>query len=324
MKLAIDSYCYHRFFGEIYPVIQQDPGRTMTVWEFLRRARRLGVQGVSLESVHLPFEDEEFLTRLREVLDANGFERVWAWGHPNGLCSGTDRDAAKDLVRHIGIARRLGAKVMRIVGGSRRTRPERWAVHKRQLGTMLKNVLGPAEEHGVVLAIENHIDLFADEMAELMTTIDSKWLGVCLDTANNLRMFEDPVTVAKTLIPWTRATHVKDVSVQRGNPREFAFWPSVPLGKGLVDISAIIEMLRKARYTGLLAFEIDYLHPDYRTEFSAVAQSVRYLRKLVEKDGRAPRSVEALHAGSAGPFLSASGSRGATGPRQRFPRRRNS
>src|SRR5205085_9932366 len=121
------SYCYHRYFGEVYPGLQTAPKRKMTVWDFLRRAKRLGVEGVSLESCFLPADDERFLGRLRDTLDEYGFERVWAWGHPDGLRSGTDRVAAKDLVQHLGVARRLGAKVMRIVGGSRRTRPERWS-----------------------------------------------------------------------------------------------------------------------------------------------------------------------------------------------------
>ena len=38
--------------------------------------------------------------------------------------------------------------------GSRHTRPERWAVHKRQLVKVLSRLVGPAEKHGVVLAIE--------------------------------------------------------------------------------------------------------------------------------------------------------------------------
>ncbi len=281
MKLAIDSYCYHRYFGEIYPGIQTAPKRRMTVWDFLRRAGKLGVKGVSLESCHFPWEDESFLRRLRDTLDEMGLERVWAWGHPSGLCSGTNHAAAKDLVRHIAVARKLGANVMRIVGGSRHTRAPKWPIHKRQLVRMLSRVVGPAEEHGVVLAIENHIDLLADEMAELITTVDSPWLGVCLDTGNNLRLFEDPVVAAKTLAPFTRATHIKDIGVLRGNPREFAFWPSVPLGEGLVDLPAVLGFLRRNKYTGLLAVEVDFLHPDYGDEDPAVVKSVRYLRGLL-------------------------------------------
>jgi sugar phosphate isomerase/epimerase len=281
MKIAIDSYCYHRYFGEVYPGLQQPASRTMTVWDFLKRARHMGVAGVSLESCFIPSLDDDFLRRLRNALDSEGFDRVWAWGHPDGLCSGTNRAAARDLVEHLGHARRIGAKVMRIAGGSRRTRPDSYAVHKRQLGGMLKKLLPAAQDHGIVLALENHIDLLADEMTELISSIDSPWLGVCLDTGNNLRLFEDPISVAHKLAPFARATHVKDIWVRRGDPNDFAFWPSVPLGKGLVDLGKVIGFLKKAHYKGLLAIEVDYLHPEFGDEDGAVAASVKYLKGLL-------------------------------------------
>jgi sugar phosphate isomerase/epimerase len=280
MKIAIDSYCYHRYFGEIYPGVQQRPDRTMTIWDFLRRAKRLGVSGVSLESCFLS-TDSDFLRRLREALDSYGFERVWAWGHPNGLRSGTDTQAARDLVAHLAHARAIGAGVMRIVGGSRRTRPASFAQHKRRLTNMLNKVIPAAEDQGVVLAMENHIDLTADEMVDVIKTLDSRWLGVCLDTGNNLRLHEDPVAVAAKLAPFVRATHIKDIGVHRGDPKEFFFWPSVPLGKGLVDLVQVLGFLRKAKYKGLLAIEVDYLHPNYESEDRAVVQSVKYLKGLL-------------------------------------------
>jgi 3-oxoisoapionate decarboxylase len=281
MKIAIDSYCYHRYFGEFYPGLQQRANRTMTVWDFLKRARQLGVAGVSLESCFLPSFEDDFLRRLNDALDSSGFESVWAWGHPNGLCSGTDRAAARDLLQHLGHARKIGARVMRIVGGSRRTRPASFALHKRRLGSMLKKLMPAAEDHGIILALENHIDLTADEMTELITSINSPWLGVCLDTGNNLRLHEDPLVVAEKLAPFARATHVKDISVRRGDPKDFAFWPSVPLGKGLVDIGKVIGFLKKAHYKGLLAIEVDYLHPDCGDEDKAVVASVKYLKRLL-------------------------------------------
>jgi sugar phosphate isomerase/epimerase len=280
MKVAIDSYCYHRYFGEVYAGLQEPADRTMTVWDFLQRARRLGVAGVSLESCFLPTEGD-FLLRLRDTLDSYGFERVWAWGHPTGLGSGTDRQAARDLVAHLAHARQVGASVMRIVGGNRRTRPASFAMHKRRLGGMLRKLLPAAEDHGVVLALENHIDLTADEMVDLVGSLASPWLGVCLDTGNNLRLHEDPVVVAAKLAPLARATHVKDIGVRRGDPREFAFWPSVPLGKGLVDVCRVVGLLQEAGYKGLLAIEVDYLHPDHGDEDRAVAASVKYLKGLL-------------------------------------------
>src|SRR5947209_17578034 len=77
VKVAIDSYCYHRYFGEVYPGLQQPPDRTMTVWDFLRRAKQLGVDGVSLESCYFPSFEDDFLHKLRRTLDQCGFERVW-------------------------------------------------------------------------------------------------------------------------------------------------------------------------------------------------------------------------------------------------------
>jgi sugar phosphate isomerase/epimerase len=130
----------------------------------------------------------------------------------------------------------------------------------------------------VVLAMENHIDLRADELAELVQRVDSPWFGVCLDTANNLRLFEDPVRVARTLAPYTRATHVKDVISHRGDPLTFGFWPSVPLGRGAVDLPQVLRLLAEAGYDGLLAIEIDYLHPEHGTEDEALARSVDFLR----------------------------------------------
>jgi sugar phosphate isomerase/epimerase len=281
MKLGIDSYCYHRYFGEVYPGLQKPPGRTMTVWDFLKRAKQLGVDGVSLESCYFSSFEDGFLHKLRQTLDQYGFHRVWAWGHPDGLCSGTNRQAARDLVRHLGYARQIGAGVMRIVGGNRRTRPASFALHRRRLAGMLKQVLPAAQDQGVVLALENHIDLTADEIVILVTMLDSPWLGICLDTGNNLRLHEDPLVVAEKLAPFARATHIKDLWVRRGDPKDFAFWPSVPLGKGLVDIAQVLGFLRRAGYRGLLAIEIDYLHPDFGEEDRAVAASVKYLRSFL-------------------------------------------
>jgi sugar phosphate isomerase/epimerase len=280
MKIGVDSYCYHRYFGEIYPNLQSDPGSRMTVWDFLKRARKHGVDGVSIESCFLQIDDA-FLGKLRDALDDYRFERVWAWGHPNGLRSGTDKNAAKDLVQHLAYAERLGARVMRIAGGSRRTRPDSWATHKRQLGGMLKKLVGPAEKHGVVLAIENHIDMLSDEIVDVVTTVNSPWLGICLDTGNNLRMFEDPLVVAEKLAPFTRATHIKDLSVLAGNPRDYSFWPSVPVGDGLIDMTKVVGYLKKARYDGMLAVEVDFLHPDYGDEDRAVGKSVKKLRSIL-------------------------------------------
>lgn len=286
MKPAVDSYCWHRQFGDWYPEIQRDPGTRVTVWDVIERARTLGLAGISLEACYMPPLDPSTVERMRGTLADAGLEPVWAWGHPSGLSSGTNPEAVRDLIAHIAIAKAVGAHVMRICCGGRRTRPASWPEHKAKLLPLLRQMIGPAEEAGVVLAIENHIDFLADELVELLETVRSPWLGVCLDTVNNLRLLEDPMQVAAKLAPYARATHLKDCTAWRGSPRDFAFWPSVPLGRGIIDILEVLRLLRAAGYNGLLAIEIDYLHPKYGEEEPVIAESVRYLRALLAAGAR--------------------------------------
>jgi hypothetical protein len=49
MKIGIDSYCFHRLFGEVYG-FQDQPDRIRTVDDFVDFAKGLDVDGVSLET----------------------------------------------------------------------------------------------------------------------------------------------------------------------------------------------------------------------------------------------------------------------------------
>lgn len=281
MQVAIDSYCYHRYFGEVYPGLETAPDHHMTLEEVIDRAIGFGVEGVSLESFMLDDTSPSRREKLRQHLDDAGLTRVWAWGHPDGLGSGRHPQALDDLFLHIDIAHQLGADVMRICAGGRRTRPAEWTTHKAALLPLLQRASEYAEKVGITLALENHVDLLMEEMVELIETVANPVLGICLDTANNLRMFEDPMLAIETLAPYARATHLKDVCAYQGDPKTFGFWPSVPLGTGLIDIPRTLEVLKRQGYTGLLALEIDYLHPHYSTEDEAIANSLNYLRQAL-------------------------------------------
>jgi 3-oxoisoapionate decarboxylase len=167
---------------------------------------------------------------------------------------------------------------MRICAGGRRTRPSDWETHRRNVLPLLEEATTYASSLGLELAIENHADLLAAELAELITTIDDPALGVCLDTANNLRMLEDVDRAIEILAPFAKAVHLKDVQAYRGDPKTFAFWPSVPVGRGLIDVPRTLRVLNATGFDGLLAVEIDYLHPAFDGEDDAVAESLACTR----------------------------------------------
>lgn len=284
MKLGIDSYCYHRFFGEVYPQ-QSQPSKRMSIEQFVDRACELSVAGVSLESCFFPSFSSEYLAALRMSLDERGLERVYAWGHPDGLEGGNNREAYRDMVRNIDFARQIGAKVMRVVGSSHGYRHDPHQPQLERLTRMFREAVKPAEQCGIKLAVENHIDFTASEMAQLLDAVDSPYLGINFDTGNFLRLLDDPVKGMAKLAPRVYATHIKDLQVQKGVPAdEWYFMSSVPVGEGIVRIPKLLEILLTASFDGLLAIEIDFLHPDYgNDEDAAVANSTAKLKSILQE-----------------------------------------
>lgn len=283
MKIGIDSYCYHRFFGEVYPQ-QQAPATRMTFEQFIARARELGVDGVSIESCFLPELSPGYLAHVKDTLDRHGLDRVYAWGHPDGLEGGRNPDAYRHMLAGIDHARQIGAKVMRVVGSSLRFRAEPHGPQIERLTRMFREAVKIAAEFDIRLAVENHIDFTADEMVQLLDGVGSPYLGINFDTGNFLRLLDDPVRGMQKLAPRVYATHIKDLKPQKGVPAgEWYFFSSAPVGDGLVDNQRLVQLLADAGFDGLLAVEIDFLHPDYnQDEDAAVARSVAELRRLVK------------------------------------------
>jgi 3-oxoisoapionate decarboxylase len=281
LKIGIDSYCYHRFFGEVYPQ-QPAPLKSMTLEDFLRRAHELRVDGVSLESCFIPRLDTGYLSEIRGLLDSYNLERVFAWGHPNGLEGGANREAYREMIRCFESARDIGAKVMRVVGSSLMFRNDPHEPQIARLTGMFREAVKIAEEYGIRMAVENHIDFTADEMLRLLAEVNSPWLGINFDTGNFLRLLDDPLKAMTKLAPYVYATHIKDLKVQKGVAAdEWYFFSCTPVGDGVVDNGKLVQLLAQAGYQGLLAVEIDFLHPDYNNnEDQAVAQSVTELRRL--------------------------------------------
>jgi len=281
MKVGIDSYCYHRFFGEVYPM-QSKPARGYTMESFLDRARELGCDGVSLESCFFPEFGRDYLTRLRGKLDAFGFDRVYAWGHPDGLEAGGNLAAKEEMLRHIEHAALVGAPVMRVVGSSLMFRFQPHEPQLRTLAGWFREAAAIAERKRIRLAVENHIDYNADEIKWLIDEVGSEWFGVNLDTANFIRVLDDPVEATRKLAKHVYATHVKDLLPVKGvNVREWYYFSSVAAGTGLVDIPAIARILHESGYKGFLAFETDMPHPKYQDrEEAMIEESMSYLKAV--------------------------------------------
>jgi sugar phosphate isomerase/epimerase len=280
MKIGADSYCFHRYFGEVYDN-QEDPGSRLTYEDFLSRAVELGLAGVSLETCFFDSLDESYLKGLKAIMDKGNMECIVAWGHPMGLEGGENATAIADMEKHFKTCEIMGTDVLRMVGshyGLRNT------PHRPQMEKLIKLLAEPvkrAEDRGIKLAMENHYDFTCAEMLEMFEVISSPSFGMTLDTGNALRYGDDPVEAARKLSKYIYALHFKDVSpLADGNPEDWFYYACTAIGDGEIDVPALCKTLEDSGYDGIYAIEFDYLHPKYVDEDSALVKSVEYLKTL--------------------------------------------
>ena len=117
-----------------------------------------------------------------------------------------------------------------------------------QIRLMIKHfreLLPYAEEIGIVIAFENHMDYRCSEVAAVVGEINSPWLRVNFDTANPYCVIEDPLDAVEAVAEWTVMAHLKDMRVQPvtqiGAPK--VLW--APIGRGTVPVGEILEILNQ-------------------------------------------------------------------------------
>lgn len=110
----------------------------------------------------------------------------------------------------------------------------------------------------VALAVENHKDFRTDELIDVMKTISSDRVGVCVDTGNSIALLERPTETATALAPWATSCHLKDMGVEESS--DGFLLAEVPLGEGFLDLRAIAEALKKARPS--LRFSLEMITRD--------------------------------------------------------------
>ena len=95
------------------------------------------------------------------------------------------------------------------------------------------------------LALENHKDQRLAERLELLKRLSSEYVGACVDVGNDLALLEDPGEVVRAYAPWAFTVHLKDLAV-----REYAdgfLLADAALGEGILDLPAMLDVLRKAK-----------------------------------------------------------------------------
>jgi sugar phosphate isomerase/epimerase len=109
-------------------------------------------------------------------------------------------------------------------------------------------------KHQIKLAIENHKDWrFAEHIAWLKR-LGSEWVGVCVDTGNNIALCEDSTELAEAYAPYAVFCHIKDMAVDEYE--QGFLLDEVPMGEGLLDLPKIVGILRRANPNIIIDLEM--------------------------------------------------------------------
>jgi sugar phosphate isomerase/epimerase len=270
IKLSVSSYSYWHFKGEKFPIEK-----------VIDEAARVGVEGIDiLHRQMMAGDDNAYIQKLKRHAFVNGITFTCLSIHQSFVSP--DKEFLKKEIEHtktcIKLAAKMGIPCLRLNSG-------RWGTTK-SFDELMKNrgvepilpgyteddgfkwcidsiqqCLPTAEEHGVLLALENHWGLCSTPEGQLRIkkAIDSPWLGIMMDTGNFL---EDPYQKLEMLAPYTNFVQAK--TYYGGGE-----WYTLDL-----DYKRIFDILKKVNYQGYVSLEFE----GKEDPFTAVPKSIELLR----------------------------------------------
>jgi sugar phosphate isomerase/epimerase len=272
IKLSISSYSYWHFKEKKFPLES-----------VIDEASRLGVEGIDILHRQMESEDKAYINKLKRHAFVNGIAFTCLSIHQSFVSP--DKEVLRKEIDHtkkcIRLAADMGIPCLRLNSG-------RWGTIK-SFDELMKNrgiepilpgyteddgfkwcidsiqqCLPAAEQHGVLLALENHWGLCSTPEGQLRIkkAIDSPWLGILMDTGNFL---ENPYNKLEMIAPYTSFVQAK--TYYGGGE-----WYTLDL-----DYKRIINILKKVNYQGYISLEFE----GKEDAATGVPKSIEMLRKAM-------------------------------------------
>jgi sugar phosphate isomerase/epimerase len=281
-KCYLDELCVHR---------------TMTPRDWIEIGATLGVDGLEFFSGFIE-DNEAFLRETKALLEKHGLEM------PMMCCSPDFTEPDPELLeaqivmerRMIAITAFFGGRYCRVLSGQRRPGLAIDAGIAKVV-RIIRSLLPCAEEHGVIMAMENHYKdsywlypEFAQPMkifTAILEQINSPWLGVNFDPSNTLLAGEDPLELLERVKHRVVSMHASDRYLSSGTledlrKEEDAIGYAKRLshgiiGKGLNDYDKIFSTLKSVGFSSWISIE------DGLNGVEDLRESVSFLRAKIDE-----------------------------------------
>jgi 3-oxoisoapionate decarboxylase len=144
-------------------------------------------------------------------------------------------------------------KMSGFYGGNRYLEPEfeGWV---RDFKNTLFDLIPTLRKAGLMLLIENHQDLGADDLVKIISTTAADCIGINWDVGNSLPVPDTPETFLEKTAGFIGNVHLKDYRLFRSeNGYRMA---RCPLGEGIVDFSSLLPRLHTSKSSIPMAIEL--------------------------------------------------------------------
>jgi sugar phosphate isomerase/epimerase len=269
----------------------------MTPRDWIEIGATLGVDGLEFFSGFIE-DNEAFLRETKALLEKHALEM------PMMCCSPDFTEPDPELLeaqivmerRMIAITAFFGGRYCRVLSGQRRPGLAIDAGIAKVV-RIIRSLLPCAEEHGVIMAMENHYKdsywlypEFAQPMkifTAILEQINSPWLGVNFDPSNTLLAGEDPLELLERVKHRVVSMHASDRYLSSGTledlrKEEDAIGYAKRLshgiiGKGLNDYDKIFSTLKSVGFSSWISIE------DGLNGVEDLRESVSFLRAKIDE-----------------------------------------
>jgi len=271
--------------------------KTMTLFEWIDLAATLGVDGLEFYSGFLN-EDEAFLEKAKASLERHNLAMPMLccspdFTQPDPALLQREIDRQKRMIE---ITAFFGGGFCRVLSGQRRPDITR-AQGVAQVVRVISDLLPFAEQHGVVLNMENHYKdnywkypEFAQKMdifVEIVDQIDSPWFGVNYDPSNTILAGEDPLELLERVKHRVVTMHASDRYLKSGTIEDLrkeedsvgyaSRLSHGVIGKGMNDYDKIFSTLHDVGFNSWISIE------DGMNGMDDLRESVEFLREKIDR-----------------------------------------
>jgi len=290
LQLGLHTYCLNLHgLGQSWGGFRLPWPRQLSTHELLERLVDWELDGAQIDDAVLESLDPGYVREVGAEAREKGLFLEYNFSlDVGGLGVGHQHDLGEAL----DIAVALGADVVKLSVDLVRPRPlvgSRFhpdvVAQMERAVPVLRAHAPAAAERGIRIAVENHTDLFSDELLWLLDEVGHPHVGVCLDPMNALHVTEDPMQAMERLAPRSFTNHFRDERL------ESQIWGfrlvGCPVGEGDLDARRCYELLRDVSPCERLIIETDLDIPlddretAKRMEIDAIERSIRYCRDVL-------------------------------------------